>query len=52
MCWRWFGLRHAEEGPCLVRDVLEVDEAAAIPDHVEEIAMLAGRGIGLMFNCT
>src|SRR3546814_4240248 len=38
--------RHAEEGPGLVGDVLEVDEAAALADHVEEITMLAGCSVG------
>ena len=30
----------------LVGDVLEVDQAAAFPDHVEQVAMLAGGGVG------
>ena len=42
--------RHAEEKPCLVGDILEVDEAAALADHVEEVAMFAGRGVTLKAN--
>lgn len=53
----WFtrfglGWRHREEGPGLIGDVLEVDQAAAFADDVEEIAMLTGGRICLMFNCT
>jgi hypothetical protein len=39
---------HTEKGPGLVSDVLEVDEPAALADDIEEIAMLAGRGVRLM----
>ena len=39
---RW----HREKGPRLVGDILEVDEAAAFSDDVEEIAMLAGGRVG------
>jgi hypothetical protein len=46
---RWWPV---EKGTGLVSDVLEVDEPAALADDIEEIAMLAGRGVGLMFNCT
>ena len=35
-----------EEASCLVGDVLEVDEAAAFADDVEQVAMLAGGGVG------
>jgi hypothetical protein len=31
---------------------VEVGKAAALADNVEEIAVLAGGGVGLMFNCT
>jgi len=31
---------------------MEVDEATCFLDHVEQIAVLAGCGIRLMFNCT
>ena len=41
-----FWRRQAEEDPGLVSDVLEVDEAAALADHVEEVSMLAGGGVG------
>ena len=52
LAWFRLGWRHAEKGPGLVGDVLEVDEATGLADDVEKIAMLAGRGVGLMFNCT
>ena len=39
-------MRQAEEGAGLVGDVLEVDQAAALADDVEQIAMLAGGGVG------
>lgn len=42
--WWW----HAEEEPSLVGDILEVDEAAALADDVEEVSMLAGSGVCLM----
>jgi hypothetical protein len=45
-------LGQAEETSGLVSDVLEVEQAAALADNVEQIAMLAGGGVGLMFNCT
>ena len=38
--------RQAQEASRLVGDVVEVDEAAALADDVEQIAMLAGRGVG------
>jgi hypothetical protein len=44
--------RQAEEAPGLNGDVVEIDKAAARADDVEQIAMLAGGGVGLMFNCT
>ena len=40
------GVRQAEERTRLIGDVLEVDQAAAFADHVEQIAMLAGGGVG------
>jgi hypothetical protein len=40
--------RQAEEASCLVGDVMEVGKAAAVADDVEEIAVLAGGGVGLM----
>jgi hypothetical protein len=33
-------------------DIVEISQAAAFADHVEQIAVLAGCGVGLMFNCT
>jgi hypothetical protein len=38
--------RHAEEGPGLLSDFLEVYQAAAFADDAEEIAMFAGRCVG------
>ena len=46
--WSW----HGEKAPGLVGDVVEVDKAAALTDNVQEIAMIAGGRVGLMFNCT
>jgi hypothetical protein len=46
------GARQAEEGSRLVEDVAQAIEATVERDEVEEIAMLAGGGVGLMFNCT
>ena len=40
------GMRQAEERTRLIGDVLEVDQAAAFADDVEQIAMLAGGGVG------
>jgi hypothetical protein len=40
--------RQAEEAPGLIGDVVEVGKAAAFADDVEEIAVLAGGGVGLM----
>ncbi len=37
-----------EKPPCLLGDVPEVVETKAMPNDVQEIAMLTGRGIGLM----
>ena len=42
----------AEERTRLIGDVLEVDQSATLPDHIEQVAMFAGSGVGLMFNCT
>jgi hypothetical protein len=44
--------RHGEKAPGFVGDVVEVDQGTAFADDVEEIAVVAGRRIGLMFNCT
>ena len=48
----WLQSRQAEEASCLIGDVVEVDQATTLADDVEEIAMFAGGGVGLMFNCT
>lgn len=37
---------HRQEGARLVGDVLEVDQAAAFANDVQQVAMLTGRGIG------
>jgi len=44
--------RKAQEAPCFRLDVAEVVERASRADDIEQVAMLAGRGVGLMFNCT
>jgi hypothetical protein len=41
-----------QKAPRLLGDLAEATKPKAFADDVEEIAMLAGRGIGLMFNCT
>jgi hypothetical protein len=51
-CRRGFGTRQAEEGSGFRDDIGEVDEAAALANYVEQIAMLAGGGVLLMCNCT
>ena len=40
------GAGQAEEASRLVGDVVEVEKAAAFADDVEQIAMLAGGGVG------
>ena len=42
------GMWHGQEGARLVGDVLEVDQAAAFANDVQQVAMLTCRGIGLM----
>ena len=44
--WLRLGARQAEEASRLVGDVVEVEKAAALADDVEQIAMLAGGGVG------
>jgi hypothetical protein len=48
------GLRtwQGEEATRLAHGITQGAESAAQTDEVEEIAVLTGRGIGLMFNCT
>jgi hypothetical protein len=41
-----FGMWQAEERTRLIGDVLEVDQAAAFADDVEQVAMFAGGGVG------
>lgn len=47
-----FGSGQAEEATGLVGDFAEVGQSASFTDEIEEIAMLAGRRVRLMFNCT
>ena len=47
-----FDAWQAKEAAGFVGDIVEVDEAAAVANDVQQIAMLAGGGVGLMFNCT
>ena len=42
------GPRQVEEAARLVRDVMEIGKAAALADHVEQVAVLARGGVGLM----
>jgi hypothetical protein len=42
---RWW---NAEKGPGLADNVFEVEQSTALADDVEKIAMLTGRGVGLM----
>ena len=46
------GARQAQEAAGLFDDVMEIEKAAALANDVEQIAMLARGGVGLMFNCT
>jgi hypothetical protein len=41
-------MRQAEERTCLIGDILEVDQAAAFADDIEQVAMFARGGVGLM----
>jgi hypothetical protein len=52
MVWRRVGSWKAEKAPCFIGDIGKVGKAAAFADDVEQIAMLAGRRVRLMFNCT
>jgi hypothetical protein len=45
MVWRRVRSWQAEEPPCLVGDVGEIDEAGGFADDVEEIAMFARRRV-------
>jgi hypothetical protein len=48
---RWPGKRwQTEKAPRLGDDVLELSEALALADDVEEIAIFSGGGIKLMFS--
>jgi hypothetical protein len=47
-----FDARQAQKSAGFVGDIVEVDETATLANDVQQITMLAGGGIGLMFNCT
>jgi len=47
-----FSTRQVQEAPRFVRDFAEVPNPKAFLDDVEQIAVLGGRSVGLMFNCT
>jgi hypothetical protein len=36
--------------PCLIGDVAKFDQPAALADDIEEVAVIAGRRVGLMFS--
>lgn len=38
--------RHGQKAPCLVGNVLEVDQTEGFTDDIEEVTMLARRGVG------
>ena len=44
--------RQGEKGTRLVHGLAKPVQVLGLADEVEQIAMLAGRGIRLMFNCT
>ena len=43
MVWFWLRSRQAEKVPGLIGDVAEFDQAAALADDIEEVAVIAGR---------
>ena len=49
---RGFWTRQRKKAARLVEHVTESLEASVEGDQVEQVAMLAGGGICLMFNCT
>ncbi|MFG1404301.1 hypothetical protein [Xanthobacter sediminis] len=48
----WLASLQSEEGLGLLGHVPEVDEVHGFANDIEDVAMLAGGGVGLMFNCT
>jgi hypothetical protein len=48
----WLRSWQAEKTPGLNGDVAKVGKPATFPDHVEKIAMIPRRAIGLMCSCT
>ena len=43
-----FGARQTQKASCLIGDIVKVNEAAALTDHVEQIAIFGRGGIGPM----
>jgi len=41
-----FGMGHRQEEARLIGDILEFDQAAALADDVQQVAMLAGGRVG------
>ena len=46
------GAGECQEGASLVHGIAECAEATIEPDEVEQVAVLAGGGVGLMCSCT
>ena len=44
--------RKAQEAPCLLDDIAERGQPTALPDHVEQVAVLRRGGIGPMTGST
>ena len=44
--------RQGEKNPRLIHGVAKQGQIAVVSDQIEEIAVLAGRSVGLMLNCT
>ena len=42
----WFSARQVQKSPCLLGDLAEVAKPKTFADDVEQIAVLAGRGVG------
>ena len=44
----WLRSRETEKVACLIGDVAEIGKATALADDIEEVAVIAGRRVGLM----
>jgi hypothetical protein len=44
--------RQGQERACLLEGIAQPVETAAERNEVQKVTMLAGGGVGLMFNCT